>query len=58
MKKGIVRQVGYLQRLYRDSRLTEHKIQTAQLYLLSSAQCFSSLYHLQALLYKNLEKNK
>jgi hypothetical protein len=24
--KGTVRQVGYLQRLYRDARLTEHKI--------------------------------
>jgi hypothetical protein len=26
MKKGIVHQVGYLQRLYRDARSTEHKI--------------------------------
>jgi hypothetical protein len=26
MKKGIVRQVGYLERLYRDARSTEHKI--------------------------------
>jgi len=26
MKKGTVRQVGYLQRLYRDARSTEHKI--------------------------------
>jgi len=25
MKKGIVHQVGYLQRLYRDARSTEHK---------------------------------
>jgi len=26
MKKEIVRQVGYLQRLYRDARSREHKI--------------------------------
>ena len=25
-EKGIVRQVGYLQKLYRDARYTEHKI--------------------------------
>jgi len=28
MKKGIVRQVGYLQRLYRDAQSTENKRQS------------------------------
>jgi len=31
MKKGIVPQVGYLQRLYRDARSTEHKKQDIRL---------------------------
>jgi len=32
MKKGIVCQVGYLQKLYRDAWSTEHKTQHTKLY--------------------------
>jgi hypothetical protein len=38
MKEGTVRQVGYLERLYRDVRSTEHKVLTTYLYRTSATQ--------------------
>jgi len=38
-----VRQVGYLQRLYRDTRSTEHKIQLSYLHLLHEVPIYQRL---------------
>ena len=40
--KKIVRQVGYLQRLYWDARSTEHKINYSVLDMFQTSKCSSS----------------